>query len=259
MLREPQVARFWDENASAWSAALESGQDILREAFHERAFVRFLGPVRGKRVLDAGCGEGHLTRKLAAAGARVVGVDLSEKMLAVATRAEAERPRGVRYLKASYTRLGVLGDDRFDLVCAFMSLMDGPELDKAFRAFRRVLRPGGALVFAVLHPCFAMASLGWWNGAPDGIPRLQVARYFSETPRLSRWRFPGMGEATFAVPRFPRTLSRYVQSLTDAGFQPDALGEPRPTAAACRRYPELLPWREQAAAFLHVRASLPRR
>jgi 2-polyprenyl-3-methyl-5-hydroxy-6-metoxy-1,4-benzoquinol methylase len=247
-MREAHVARHWDENAEAWSQGIARGEDLFRAAFHERAFLRFVGPLRGKRVLDAGCGDGALTRQLARRGARVVAVDLSEKMLEVARR---EGPSAIDYRRGSYTRLTGLG--AFDRVIAFMSLMDGPDLEGAFRSFARVLKPSGELVFAVLHPCHAMSSFGWWTGAPDGVPRMQVARYFTRKARLAKWAFP-RGEATFAVPRFPRTLEDYVTALGEAGFRIDALAEPRPDAAACRRHPALALWREHAAAFLHVRA-----
>jgi hypothetical protein len=139
-----------------------------------------------------------------------------------------------------------------------MALMDGPALDAALRAFYGALAPGGALAIAVLHPCFFTPSLGWWRGAEDDVPRLQVSHYFDRSPRVQRWSFPGTTE-TFSVPRFPRTLSEYIGALRDAGFTLDAVREPRPSEAVCRRHPTLRAWREHAALFLHLRALKPGR
>src|SRR5579862_4042989 len=89
-----------------------------------------LGDVAGRDVLDVGCGGGWLVRRLAAAGARVVGVDPLADALA---RARTEDPDGAgRYLEAGAQELPF--DDRsFDAVVFFNSLHHVPvaELDRA--------------------------------------------------------------------------------------------------------------------------------
>lgn len=59
------VARYWDANADLWTEHVRRGWDAYREHFNNPAFFAFLGEVKGKRVLDAGCGEGYNTRILA--------------------------------------------------------------------------------------------------------------------------------------------------------------------------------------------------
>ena len=76
------VARYWDENAAGWAEQVRRGADVAREWLNNPAFLAFVGDLRGRRVLDAGCGEGYNTRILARRGARMTGVDISEKMLA---------------------------------------------------------------------------------------------------------------------------------------------------------------------------------
>ncbi|HEY4636091.1 MAG TPA: methyltransferase domain-containing protein, partial [Rhodospirillales bacterium] len=60
-------------------------------------FARFVGDLRGKRVLDAGCGEGDSSRILARNGAAVVGIDISDAMLELAKTEEARNPLGIEY------------------------------------------------------------------------------------------------------------------------------------------------------------------
>ena len=59
------VARHWDANADLWTEHVRRGWDAYREHYNNPAFFAFLGEVKGKRVLDAGCGEGCNTRILA--------------------------------------------------------------------------------------------------------------------------------------------------------------------------------------------------
>lgn len=60
------------------------GRDVFREHFNNPAFFRFIGELRGKRVLEAGCSEGYNARLMARAGAEVVGVDISPRMIELA-------------------------------------------------------------------------------------------------------------------------------------------------------------------------------
>ena len=61
----------------------------------------------------------------------------------------------------------------------------------------------------------------------------------------------------FVVPRFDRTLSAYVNTLTGAGFTLKRLEEPRPSEEYCQAHPGQRFWRDHAALFLHVLAEKP--
>jgi 2-polyprenyl-3-methyl-5-hydroxy-6-metoxy-1,4-benzoquinol methylase len=63
-----------------------------------RSGVRFPGDLRGRRVLDAGCGQGYFSRILADRGAEVVGGEPGQSLIAHAAEKEAQRGQGIRYL-----------------------------------------------------------------------------------------------------------------------------------------------------------------
>src|SRR5215468_2298749 len=83
------------------------------------AFLALIGDLRGRDVLDAGCGEGYNTRLLARAGARMSGVDISERMIALAVEEERRAPLGIHYHCTPYTRLDPFAAGTFDAVVSF--------------------------------------------------------------------------------------------------------------------------------------------
>lgn len=99
--RERQVRDRWDANATEWARQIRAGEDVYRERFLEPAFMRFVGPLEGLEVLDAGCGEGTSSRVLARAKARVSAMDLSPAMIASALSVEQAAPLGISYFQAS--------------------------------------------------------------------------------------------------------------------------------------------------------------
>lgn len=119
----------------------------------EQATVLSLLPdVRGAVALDVGCGTGRYLRELAARGARAVGVDLSAAML---VRARAISPHVMR---ANMCALPIESMSVDAIVCG-LALGDVPHLELALSEMARVLRPGGCLVYSVVHPIGAAA--GW--------------------------------------------------------------------------------------------------
>jgi SAM-dependent methyltransferase len=273
-MSQDEVARYWDENADSWSHQVREGWDYYREYLNNPAFLAFIGDLAGKRVLDAGCGEGYNTRLLARSGARMVGVDISPRMIEFARAEEAREPLGIRYEVTSFTDLSGFPDASFDAVVSFMALMDGPDFAGAAREIFRLLRPGGELCFSITHPCFMTKGYGWTTGLTDSATgrgrrhvnddnpgRLTVSHYFSDQPFVERWKFsknPASEDLEpFAVPVFPRTLSDYVNTLIMTGLVLKGIEEPRPSEEACREHPWLRRWRDHATLFLYIRAGKP--
>lgn len=256
---EAEVARYWDANAGLWAAEVRRGADIAREWLNNPAFLPFIGDLNGRQVLDAGCGEGYNTRILARRGARMTGVDISPRMIDLAREAERAEPLGIRYERTSYADLGAFAEGSFDAAVSFMALMDGPGFDVAMREIFRVLRPGGMLAFSISHPCFLTKGATWLRDEAGVKIKWTISSYFDSTTWVERWRFTGASKDVpeFAVPRFDRTLSEYVNALIAAGFVLKELQEPRPSEAYCRAHPSQRGWRDHAALFLHFRAEKP--
>ena len=232
----------WDTVARTWTETVRKGGDINREVVTGPAMFRMLGSVKGKRVLDLGCGEGYNARILARQGAKVVGIDASREMIRLAREKEREEPLGIEYRVADAARLPMLEDGSFDIVVAFMSLMDIPDLDGVLREVSRVLKKGGRFLFSITHPCFVRFrdDLGWEKDEKGRKLCYRVDDYFDEGPKEFAFTL-GCGRVTLPVKmiNFHRTLTTYFRALHNAGLAVIRLEEPRPSREALSRYPEL--------------------
>jgi SAM-dependent methyltransferase len=106
----------------------------------------------GARVLDAPCGTGRLSRRLASAGLEVTGVDLSAAFLDLARSEPAGPGADVSYIQGDLRRLPTPGP--FDaVVCWFTSFGYHDDVDcrRILSEFHRVLRPGGRLLIETMH------------------------------------------------------------------------------------------------------------
>ena len=242
----------WDQNARAWAASLKAGHDLINENFGIPVFLDSLGDIEGLEALDAGCGEGRSSRRLAVRGARVTGVDISKEMIAQALSQEAESPHGISYQVASCTNLSRFQSRHFDLVSSFMAIMDMPDLDEALGEFHRIIRPGGRLAIMVRHPCHLTQGFSILKNRLGERSGLTVSGYFGSQPYSERWRFPAQTEGAFEVTRFPYTLSDYVNGLLVNGFELAFLSEPKPADEMCSRLPLLEFWQLHASLYLEI-------
>ena len=258
---EKEVAGYWDKNAESWAKQVWKGWDAYREHLNNPAFLKFIGNLKGKKVLDAGCGEGYNTRIFSRRGALMVGIDISKKMIAFAREMEKIKPLGIRYELASFTNISLFADNSFDAIVSTMALMDSPNYRDAIEEFYRILRPGGELFFSISHPCFMTKGYDWIKDEKGNEVKLTVADYFNNQPRIECWKFsksPVPAEIPpFAIPGFYRTISEYINPLIRIGFSIKQIHEPRPTESICRKFPWLRQWRNHAAIFLYIRTMKP--
>lgn len=261
ILDEAAVAAAWNRNTETWTQDVRNGLDLYRELYTFPAFLSFMPSIAGKRVIDLGCGEGSNTRRFAKLGGLMTGVDLSSEMIGRAREQEEREPLGIAYEIGSFSELAPFADGAFDVALSTMALMDGPDLSGALKAALRVLKPGGALCFSVLHPCFVTPAIEWQADETGAHLGLRVGRYFESEPFVEYWRFSKRDRSEqktvpepFEVPRFPRTLSDYINAVGETGFRLVRIEEPRPNEEMARRHDWLNRWYQHAPLVLFVLA-----
>jgi len=229
---DDEAVRRWDAHARELMERFGPEGDVHRVALLNPVLLDLLGDVAGKDLLDAGCGEGYLSRMLAKRGARVRAVDASAGMLAIA-RERTPEEAGIDYLQASCEDLAALSDDTFDVVVSNMVLQDLAGYEAALGEFARVLRPGGRLVFSVLHPCFSAPGCGWIRNYRGDRLLWRSDNYFAEGPYEQPW---PLG-APDGVLGYHRTLTSYFAAVQSAGFSVEQLVEPKPSAEVLAQHP----------------------
>jgi ubiquinone/menaquinone biosynthesis C-methylase UbiE len=239
-VRPPDARQAWDDAIDVWEDFQETGKDFSRDRVHGPALLRSLGPVRGLRVLDVGCGQGRFTRRLAKLGGRVTGIDWSNGMIEAAQAHEREAPLGIEYLRMDARNAPrAWPPATFDRVVACMSLMDMPNAPTVVRGAHRLLRPGGRFVFSVSHP-LNTAAIQWELPSADVRYRgaMLVDRYFEEGPRVTQWAMKRL-KRPFATPYWHRTFESWFSLLRRSGFEIDSLTEPHATEPEVRSNPLL--------------------
>ncbi|MGI5270615.1 class I SAM-dependent methyltransferase [Nonomuraea sp. CA-218870] len=211
---------WWDGNADDYQA--EHGPFLRDTGFVwcpeglDEAEARLLGEVRGRDVLEIGCGAAQCARWLVTEGARVAAFDLSRGQLLHARRINEETGVRVPVVQADAEALP-FASESFDVACsAFGALPFVADAAAVFREVRRVLRPGGRFVFSVSHPIR-------WAFPDDPGPRGLTSdrSYFDRTPYEER---DEHGELSYV--EHHRTMGDWVSLLAASGLAVTGLVEP---------------------------------
>ncbi len=182
----------------------------------DEADARLLGDVAGLRILELGCGAAQCSRWLVGQGAAVVGLDLSSRQLQHSRRIDLTTGTSVPVVCASATSIPFPAAS-FDLAySAFGAMSFLVDVVAALRESRRVLRPGGRLVFSVVHPMRRMF--------PDdpSLGAMTICRsYFDRTSYVE---LDSEGQPSYVEPH--HTLGDWVEAVTRSGLELLRLLEP---------------------------------
>lgn len=126
-------------------------------------YIRQRASLDGARVLDVGCGGGILSESMDQAGARVTGIDLAERALAVARLHQVESGSNVEYVQAGTESFADGHAGEFDVVTCLEMLEHVPSPEEVVAACARLVKPGGHLFFSTINrnpKAFLLAIVG---------------------------------------------------------------------------------------------------
>jgi SAM-dependent methyltransferase len=215
--------------------------------------LRVLLPeLRGRRVLDLGCGFGWFCRYAREQGAaRVLGIDVSARMLA---RAHAStHDAAITYRRADLEEEDLeLSRASFDLVFSSLVFHYLVQLEGLLAQVAQALVPGGRLVCSVEHPLYTAPSAAHptWSVDAAGHKTWPLASYLEEGPRVRDW-------LTQGVVKQHRTFATYLTLLLRRGFTLTHIEEWGPTDEQLAAQPQLADER-QRPTFLFLAAQRPR-
>lgn len=172
--------------------------------------------VKGKKILDAGCGIGKDCKMLAEKGAKVVGIDISQKMIEMA-KSKCKNSKIEFYLQdMENTRFR---DDEFDVVIAAFSVLYKGDLKGLLKEFRRILKKGGECYLIVSHPIRKM---------------IKYTKNYFDTGK--HWE--NFGKMKFF--NYYRTMEQYINNLISQGFVIKEIREPKPIKSSDNYFPHYL-------------------
>ncbi len=193
----------WSQGSDTMIAAFGDEGDAARRYILNPVLFDLLGDVRGKQILDAGCGTGYLCHMLVQRGAQVTGVEPATAMFNYAVARENADPQNITYIQEDLSTFDQ-HNSVFDVVVSNMVLMDIPDYQAAMRNCIAALKQGGQFIFSLSHPCFDEVDRPDLKPGYHAKGCIHIEEYFDEFEI----------KQTFGY-AFHRPLSAYINFLID--------------------------------------------
>lgn len=235
MSMDDRFREQWEKNADAFTNLIAGVGTPHHKSILNPCVENLLGDVKEKVLLDAGCGEGYLTRYYAKRGAVVTGIDISKQLIDTAIKLTKKEELSVEYNVSDICDMRSIETERFDIILSNLVLLNIPCLDKALDEFHRVLKGDGILIISIVHPAFNFYGPGSWQmgerdsktGRREGL-FFKVDQYFDEREYQRYWKTRKGDEFPAPISFFHRTLETYLNAFRKSNFELVEVREPRP-------------------------------
>lgn len=221
----------YDDNAffEQYSKMLRS-KEGLKGAGEWYEFRKLMPDFKDKKVLDLGCGYGWHCQYAAEHGAKyVLGTDISKKMINVAR--EKNKFNNVEYKVMAIEDIDFPANS-YDIVLSSLTFHYVASFEDTVEKIKSFLRNGGDFVFSIEHPVFtAEGSQKWIMDENSKVSHWPVDNYFFEGQRNAEF----LGEK---VIKYHKTLTTYINTLLEKGFQLNRIIEPKPSEEMLKKYPD---------------------
>ncbi len=201
------------------------------DLFEIPALFSLLPDLKGKRVLDLGCGFGeHCVEYVHRGAEKVVGIDISEKMLAVAKDKNSDRH--IEYLLLPIEDIDQI-DGKFDVVISSLAFHYVEDFRGVINKIHDLLDEGGILLFSQEHPLNTCHTDGdrWTRDENGEKIHVNIKNYGIEKENASHWFIDG-------IKKYHRMFSTIINTLAEVGFRIEKIVEPLPSEEIIEKYPQ---------------------
>jgi SAM-dependent methyltransferase len=210
--RQPSMNTSWGEEAKWYNELLENGKDTYQSEVILPNLLRLVKPEKGMVVADIACGQGYFSRQFAAAGALVIGSDVSAELIRIAT----ESAGGPEYHNVPADNLSFIKNSSVNVATIVLAIQNIEHVAAVFAEASRILRKDGKLFVVLNHPAFRIPKKSGWGWDEEGVQYRKVDGYMSES-RTEIDMHPGSLEKSATV-SFHRPLQYYFKALEKTGL-----------------------------------------
>ncbi|MGG4167909.1 class I SAM-dependent methyltransferase [Rossellomorea vietnamensis] len=225
---------------------LRDSKMTYNDFLEQPAMKEALPDLKGKRVMDLGCGTGELSKYCIEMGASaVVGVDISEKMITRALR--ENKDDNITYICSPIEDLSNQTEP-FDLIVSSLAIHYIEDYESLIEKLHTLLKPGGILIYSTEHPVVTARKdmKNWWKNENGERLHWALDHYREEGKREQHWYVDG-------VIKYHRTIPTLVNGLICRGFMLEKMLEPLPTKEGLNLMPDLKN-EERRPSFLIIKS-----
>ena len=199
--------------------------------FEIPALFSMLPDLKDKTILDLGCGFGEHCKRFVESGAKkVIGIDISEKMLEIAKQENADSK--ITYINMPMENIWQL-NEKFDVVVSSLAFHYVEDFSGVVKNIYDMLNENGVFLFSQENPlCTCFSGGNRWTKDENGNKLyINLSNYGIEGERESSWFVDN-------VKKYHRTFSTIINTLIETGFKIEKMIEPLPTEDLLKKFPE---------------------
>lgn len=215
---EEIIKEWWDAASNYYQKEISSDKmaDVQYGPFgsNERK-LKLLGKIKGKKILELGCGGGQTSIALAKKGAICTGIDISYKQIEFARKNAKKEGVAVEFMELPFSKINRLRPKKFDVVISVMAIQYCTDINLLLKNVKDLLVKNGIFVFSIEHPFYLLID-------PNDMKIKES--YFDVGLKIKKDKWPDKSIHYFAY--YERKISDIVNIIINSGLKLERIIEP---------------------------------